>query len=155
MLEIALFGEPRFLFEGRPHAFAAPPKTLPLLAYLLLQRNVRLPRENVAGLLWPDDDEETARANLRRHIHYIRQTLPPGEWILSDRSAVQWNPHAAWRLDVADFEQQSRVAALRAAATKLYAGDLYKSCDEEWLYFERERLRNFQLANLSALSNEA
>jgi len=92
---------------------------------------------------------------LRRHIHYIRQTLPPGEWILSDRAAVQWNLNTAWRLDVADFEQQSRVAALRAAATKLYAGDLYKSCDEEWLYFERERLRNVQLANLSALAHEA
>lgn len=155
MLEIGLFGEPRFVFEGRPHPFTAPPKALPLLAYLLLQRNVRHLRENVAGLLWPDDDEESARTNLRRHIHYVRNALPPGEWVLADRASVRWNPDAPWRLDVADFEQQSKVPSLRESATTLYAGDLYNSCDEEWLYFERERLRNVQLANLSALSHEA
>jgi len=108
MLEIALFGEPRFTFEGRNHAFVAPPKALPLLVYLLLRRNTAVSRETLAGTLWPDDDEETARANLRRHIHYVRGALPAGEWIIADRRTVQWNPDAPWRLDVAEFEQQSK-----------------------------------------------
>lgn len=155
MLEIALFGEPRFLIEGRPHAFVAPPKTLPLLAYLLLHRNTPVAREELAGIFWPDADEDTARANLRRHLHYVRKSLPPGEWLHVDGKTVQWNAEAAYRLDVAEFEQQSKLPQMRSFAAKLYRGDLYRTCEEEWLYFERERLHSMQIGNLAALAQDA
>lgn len=155
MLEIALFGEPRFTAGGRPHSFVAPPKALPLLAYLLLHRNAPSARDSLAGLLWPESDEETARANLRRHLHYVRKALPPGEWLRIDGKSVQWNAEAPYRLDVAEFEQQSKIAQMRPLAAKLYAGDLYRACEEEWLYFERERLRNMQVGNLAALAQDA
>lgn len=155
MLEIGLFGEPSFTVDGRPHAFVAPPKALPLLAYLLLHRNAPVARESVAGVMWPEVDEETARANLRRHLHYIRKALPAGEWLRVDGKTVQWNPDAPYRLDAAEFEQQSKLPQMRRLAVKLYRGDLYSACEEEWLYFERERLRNMQIGNLAALAQDA
>lgn len=155
MFEIALFGEPRFTIDRRPHAFVAPPKALPMLAYLLLHRNTPIARETLACLLWPESDEETARTNLRRHLHYLRKTLPEGEWLRIDSKSVQWNADAPYWFDVAEFEQQSKIAQMRPLAVKLYAGDLYRGCEEEWLYFDRERLRNMQISNLAALAEDA
>lgn len=155
MLEIALFGEPVFTVDGRPHSFVAPPKTLPLLAYLLLHRNAPSARESLAGIFWPDCDEETARANLRRHLHYLRKAMPGGEWLRVDGKTVQWNAGAQYRLDIAEFEQQSNIAQTRQLAVKLYRGDFYRACEEEWIYFERERLRNMQLNNLAALAHDS
>jgi len=91
--------------------FNAPPKTLPLLAYLLLHRNGPVPRQSLSFLFWPDETEETARANLRRHLHWLRQSLPaPAEghpWLLNDAKSLQWNLEANYRLDVAEFERLS------------------------------------------------
>lgn len=156
MLEIFLFGEPRLVYRGREQSFEAPPKAMPLLAYLLLHRQSAIPREAVAQTLWPDATEEEARANLRRHIHYVRKALPEGDWVLATTRTLQWNPDAPYRVDVGEFEQQSRVEPLRKFAVQLYAGDLLQRyLDDEWLLFERERLRNLQLGNLSSLIAQA
>ena len=155
MLDICLLGEPSFLFERRPHAFSAPPKTLPLLCLLLLRRGGPVSREQLAGLLWPEIDEEDARTNLRRHLHYLQNTLPPGQWMLADRKSVQWNPDAPYRLDVAEFERQSKYAQLRKDASELYRGDLAAGCDDEALFYDRDRLRTLQLNNLAALCADA
>jgi DNA-binding SARP family transcriptional activator len=39
-----------------------------LLAFLILNANIRHRRERLAGLLWPDVPEEDARRNLRRAL---------------------------------------------------------------------------------------
>lgn len=46
---IHLLGQPRFTLFGQPHRFSAPPRTLPLLAYLLLNREAYLTREHRAS----------------------------------------------------------------------------------------------------------
>ncbi len=136
--------------DGRPAPFRGPPKTVPLLAYLLLRRGLVVPRADVAYALWPDVPNESARANLRRHLGYLQAALPPGAWIDGDAKHVRWQGEAG--VDVADFEALSADERGRAAAAELYAGDLLESCDdEEWLLAERERLRDIQLANLSSL----
>jgi len=151
-------GRVRFRLLGRfgleidrqPAPFRGPPKTVPLLAYLLLRRGLVIPRADVAFALWPDAPNDTARANLRRHLRYLQAALPPGAWIDGDAKHVRWHGEAA--VDVAEFEALSADEHGRAAAVELYGGDLLASCeDEEWLVAERERLRAIQLANLSAL----
>src|SRR5712692_9569319 len=95
VLRVYLFGQPRFDFNGLPLKFSVLPKTLPLCAYLLLQRAQPVARDTVAFTLWPDRPESGARANLRRHLHDLRRALPGGQsqpaWILSDADTVQWN----------------------------------------------------------------
>lgn len=130
---------------GKPLPFNAPPRTLPLLAYLLLHRNEAIPRQSLSFLLWPDDSEESARANLRRHLHWLRRSLPAppagGAWLRSDAKSVQWNLEAEYWLDVAEFERLSAADECLSQAVELYQGDLLVDLYDDWILNERERLR--------------
>lgn len=156
-LEIRLFGEPVFSFDGKPWRFAPPPRALPLLVYLALHPGMPVGRTRLAALLWPDDAEETARANLRRHLHQLQRALPPCEpgWICAQGSSVWWNPEACARIDAVEFERLAQDERSQAAAVALYRGDLAEPLYDEWLIAERERLRALQLDLLHGLGIRA
>ena len=65
-LRIHLFGKPQRILDSSPLKFNAPPKTLPLLAYLLLHRKQTLERQTVSFALWPDDSESDAVDSLEQ-----------------------------------------------------------------------------------------
>lgn len=155
MLQVYLFGALRLVTDGAPHTFHGLPKTLPIFAYLLLHRRRPLKRARLACTFWADESEETARANLRRHLHDLRHALPPspsGPWLLSEGDAVQWNPVAPCWLDVAEFERFSAAPDTLAAAIPLYTGDLLPEIYDDWSFFERERLRDLFFADLERLT---
>jgi predicted ATPase/DNA-binding SARP family transcriptional activator len=157
MLRLFFFGQPRFEFDEQPLKFSVLPKTLPLLGYLLLHRAQPVARDTLAFTLWPDQTETGARANFRRHLHDLRRALPAGQsmltWILSDAETVQWNPAAIVWLDVAEFERASAGGTLTvlAEAVALYSGDLLETLYDDWIFSERERLRNLYLSTLNLL----
>lgn len=159
MLQICFFGHPRFFLDGTPFKFVAPPRTLPLLACLLLNRDAELRRDSLAFKLWPDSSEEDARTDLRRHLNYLKKALPPAPddrpWVLADADTVQWNARASFLFDVADFENASTNPDERSAAVDLYSGDLLEILYDDWLFEPRERLRNRFLDCLSALLLES
>lgn len=159
ILRIALLGAARFAGPGGAFAFSAPPRTLPLLAYLLLHREPLIPRERLAAAIWPDADESDGRSNLRRHLQYLQRALPPPDpeqpWLIGGSRTLHWNRACSYEFDVEEFERLSASPAGRAQALELYSGDLLEACDDEWLYYERERLRNLQLANYAELIAEA
>lgn len=151
-MRLYLFGPLRVADDGRPLALAAPPRTAPLLAYLALQSAPR-DRRSVAAALWPDTDPDEARANLRRHLHYLRRALPePGgaPWLLADGSRIGLNPEALIWVDVHAFEGAERAGDLSNAAA-LYTDHLLPDLDDEWLLPQRERLRDLLLTVLMAL----
>jgi DNA-binding SARP family transcriptional activator/tetratricopeptide (TPR) repeat protein len=158
-LRIYLLGQPRFVSAGEPYRFAAPPKALSLVAYLLVHRSVPLSREKLAFTLWEDDTEDGARANFRRHLHHIQKALPQAPpdvpWIIADADAVQWNPASDYWLDVAEFDRLAKAPASRTEAVEQYGGDLLDTLYDEWLLPERDRLRNLFLATLAELLIEA
>ncbi len=144
MLRVHLFGRPRLSVDDVPFPIAGRPKVVPLLAYLLLHRTAPLARRAVAYALWPDDPEEAARANLRRHLRYAEAALPAARdapWILASPTTVQWNPAAPLVLDVDELERLGALPERRADALRLYAGDLLADVDEPWIEPVRERLR--------------
>ncbi len=145
MLQIYLFGALRLVAAGAPHAFRGLPKTLPLFAYLLLHRRQPFKRERLAFTFWPDESEDAARSNLRRHLHDLRRALPAlpamTPWLLTEVDTVQWNPAAPFWLDVAEFERLSAAPDTLAAAVPLYTGDLLPELYDDWIFFERERLQ--------------
>jgi DNA-binding SARP family transcriptional activator len=155
MLTIQLFGNPNLAFQNQPLKFQAPPKTLPLLAYLLLHRAHPIGRQQLAFALWPDETEADARSNLRRHLHQLQRALPfptPEQpWLLLDASSVCWNPQADFWLDVAEFERLAANPETLTDAVRLYAGDLLETIYDDWLFFERERLRECYLTSLGQL----
>ncbi|MBV9270226.1 MAG: AAA family ATPase [Candidatus Eremiobacteraeota bacterium] len=155
-LRIRLFGTPQFFVGDDPWRFAAPPKTLPLLAYLIVRRDKSVSRQTVAFALWPDDDEPAARANLRRHLHYLQASFPQADdekpWILMDgRTAIQWNVNAPCNIDVEAFERLSRNDELLEEAIALYTGDLLEDITDDSIESDRQRLRDLQALNLSKL----
>jgi len=86
-----------------------------LLAYLLLHREVPLPRPDLAFLLWPDSTERQARTNLRHLLHNLRRALPHLDRFLEvSPRTVQWRADAPFWLDIAAFEQAVRQAAVES-----------------------------------------
>jgi predicted ATPase/DNA-binding SARP family transcriptional activator len=143
-LEIRLLGAPEFAWCGAAFRFAAPPRTLPLLAWLLLHRRAPLARDAVAFAFWPDALEEDARSDLRRHLYYLTKALPPqnGEpWLVTDKKTIAWNARAAVAFDVTDFERLCGDEATLDDAVRLYRGPLLEGFDDEWIEPERERLQ--------------
>ena len=128
---------------------------LPLLAFLVLNRGAPVPRQFLAFTLWPDADEETARANLRRNLYILTQALPAAPrdkpWIAVKAQSLQWNPKAEVTIDVDDFETLSDAENTLDAAVDLYAGDLFESLYFDWVFPERERLHALFVEDLTKL----
>ena len=155
MLKIFLFGHIHVQIDGLPLKLTAPPKTIPLWAYLLLKRSTPIPRDTLAYTLWPDEPDTAARANLRRHLHQLQRMLPDAPldrpWLNITPEIVQWNPNAAAWLDVAEFEHFSAAKETLDSAVRIYVSDLLEDIDDDWLFFERERLRNLFVTDLIQL----
>jgi DNA-binding SARP family transcriptional activator len=123
------------------------------LAYLLLNRTAPVSREYLAFLLWPDDEETTARTKLRATISDLLKALPQpaSDLIEVDTERLQWNPAAPVWLDVDEFEAAARDPARAREAIELYRGDLLPELYEDWLDALRERHRNAYLRCLTDL----
>ena len=136
-----------------------------LLAYLLLHRQARQPRQRIAFLFWPDTSEAQAQTNLRQLLHHLRRAwLAADDYLEIEARSLAWKDTADCQVDAIEFEQAADLAAqavqtapadaARAAlvnAVDLYGGDLLPACYEDWLLSERERLRQSYLEALEQL----
>ena len=125
-------------------------KTAALFAYLCLHAPSGRDhaREELADLLWPDDDPARARASLRVALAFIRRVLEPppapsGSVLVASRFHVRLRSEAV-RADVHDFEAALRgrdPAAVAEALTRYReSGPFLPGVYEEWALQERERL---------------
>ncbi len=146
-LDVRLFGHLEVALDGERVALATPRKSLQVLAYLLLHRSSAVSREYLAFLLYPDDDEGSARAKLRATLSELAKVLPqPVErYVTIDTDKVAWNPAASVWIDVEAFEQDAGDPNRLAEAIDLYRGDLLPEVYDEWLDVIRERLRDAYL----------
>ncbi|MFQ5594437.1 MAG: BTAD domain-containing putative transcriptional regulator [Anaerolineae bacterium] len=146
-------------------------KVRALFAYLILHPGIAPSRDRLAGLLWPEKSDETARRNLRQAVYNLRTTLPhsdtPEPPILTTHQNVQFNPETDYWLDITAFEDRIRRGMSVSAgigpsdladASELYRGDFLAgffvsdSPDfEHWLLYEQERLREMAIQALRRL----
>ncbi|HPH97375.1 MAG TPA: AAA family ATPase [Anaerolineaceae bacterium] len=145
MLSIYLLGQPHLSWNGEALAFNAPPRTLPLLAYLLIHRNQVLDRLQVAMQIWPDVSEQDARTNLRRHLHWLGKALPEVQpekpWLISTSNTLRWNAESPYWLDIEAFENFAQNPDTYPQAVALYQGSLLENLYDDWIFLEQERLR--------------
>jgi DNA-binding SARP family transcriptional activator/tetratricopeptide (TPR) repeat protein len=144
-LRIALLGQPRVLCAQGTRAFPLPRKTLNVLAYLILHRKRPPTRESLAFALFPDEEEDTARASLRRNLSYLLSSLPrapeSSRFVSATDERVAWNPESPAVVDVVAFEDA--VASGRDGdAIAEYGGELLPTLYDDWTMRDRERLRD-------------
>ncbi len=156
-LDIKLFGHFEAALDGEPLRFATPRKTLQVLAYCLLHRGAPVSREYLAYLLYPDDEEGSARAKLRATLSDLQKLLPrPADrYVTIDAEKIEWNSEAPVSLDVDRFSEAAADPERLGEAIDLYRGDLLPEVYDEWLDAIRERLRNGYLRCLSERVSQA
>lgn len=154
--------------EGRQLRAFESQRVRALLAYLALHRRRLFSRDHLAGLLWPERDEEASRRNLRQAIYNLKAALPSGAevspYIRADNLEIGFDPQADYWLDVEAFEDALQVGGSAAEthdlvrAAQLYRGDLLAGfflrdapAFEEWMVTEQERLRELGLDSLRLL----
>ena len=122
-----------------------------LVAYLLINRHLPIPRAQLASTLWPESTDAQALTNLRRELHLLRRALPePDALIRLENRTVQWRPDGPFRFDVSEFEaavergRQGDLASFEEAL-RLYDGPLLPTCYDDWIGPDRERLHGLHL----------
>ena len=144
-VDLRLLGYPRLEIDGREVDFRLQ-KGLALIAFVAEAR-APIARDAVSALLWPDLDEDAARARLRRTLHRIRQAFG-AEFIAADRISLRFDPAVRFSMDAAAFEAACDEDRF-ADAVQLYHRDFLSGlslagCEEfeEWAFFRREALRS-------------
>jgi predicted ATPase/Tfp pilus assembly protein PilF len=162
-LELSLLGTVAITQNGEPVSGQIPAKSQALLCYLAVT-GCPHSREKLAGLLWGDKSEASARANLRKSLSTLGQLF--GDALIISRQTVAFNRDSAYRLDVEVFEAAlaeddpaPEKLELLLEAVVLYRGDFLEGLSvrealgfEEWLLSERERLRQMAIQALHRLS---
>ncbi len=106
-LVINLLGSFQVSLDGKPVSGFDSDKVRGLLAYLVVEADQPHRRERLAGLLWPDYPEGSARTNLRSALANLRkiigdhQAQPP--FLLITRQTIQFNRASDAWLDVHQF----------------------------------------------------
>ncbi|MBE1281868.1 MAG: response regulator [Rhodobacteraceae bacterium] len=126
---------------------SAPKKSKALFAYLL-QRGERGARaDQLAELLWGDEQDETVkRTRLHHAIAMLRKTLGGKEFILRTGEYYSLVPPSGTWIDISSFEQLCNRAKVLAksgvddgaitlldAADRLYTGDLFEDLLPEYV----------------------
>ena len=101
-LTLHLLGTPGIARDGAPVAVDTR-KATALLAYLAVTGRSHA-REALAALLWPEYDDEHARAALRRTLSTLRAALDAPHLVI-DRDTVSLNPGAGFWVDVTEFRR--------------------------------------------------
>ena len=143
-LEVKLLGRFDVSHDGKTIAITSRPAQS-LFAYLILSAGTAHRREKLAGLLWPDSLEETARDNLRHALWRVRKALPSNsaaEYMLTDDLSITFNASADYWLDVNQLEKLSEDASADELMAVLseYQGELLPGFYDEWVLLEREHL---------------
>jgi DNA-binding SARP family transcriptional activator len=140
--------------HGRP--LDSPPSTRRLIAYLGL-RGVS-GRAETAGILWPESSERHARGCLRTalwRLHRLTEyQIVTGDEVLSLCPEVGVDVaqlvSAAHRALVPPDE--TVIEHIQAPMRSLIEGELLPGWYDDWVLFERERLRQLRLHALEALA---
>jgi len=163
-LSLTLFGVPQ-ITHGDRQLVLQRRKDLALLVYLVVTAQPHS-RDTLATLLWPDADQSTARANIRKSLSRIKSDLG-ADVLLATNNQVALNPDISLWLDVYQFHayvEQARKhnhglqgkdrplcnecqTALQEAV-QLYRGDFMEgfslpdsSTFDEWQFFQTDGYR--------------
>jgi len=144
MLEVRLLGKFDIHHSKKPITIASRPAQS-LFAYLILNAGTSHRREKLAGMLWPDSLEETARDNLRHALWRMRKALEAASstrFLHADDVTISFKESSDYWLDATELEKLSESASADELIAVLseYEGELLPGFYDEWVVLEREHL---------------
>lgn len=159
-LKVFLFKSLKILSDRGEALEIGSPKVNSLFAYLVLNRNAGVDRQQLAFTFWPDSLETNARRSLRQYLHRVRRQFDEGgegdDVLLTEGNTVQINPETDLWVDVEEFLQcirpDSSLAELQSAVS-LYSGDLLANIYDDWCQDERVRLGKLYVNSLGRVSS--
>ncbi len=145
MLEVRLIGKFDVRWDGKSVTLSSR-AAQSLFAYLILTVGTLHRREKLAGMFWPDESEEKARAYLRNEIWRIRKALPHTskvDYLIADNLTVGFNQSSSYRLDVDGLRNLSDNSSADELihALSSYQRELLPGFYEDWIVLEREHLQ--------------
>lgn len=169
-LTIQLFGTFLAALDGKQVSGFDSDKVRALLSYLAIESDRPQRREKLAGLLWPEFSERSARTNLRRALSNLRlligdqDTSPP--YLHVTRQTIQFNAESDSEVDVSTFSQlvegaggQMPTIEQLEDAINLYQGSFLEGFSipdsvgfEEWVVVTREKLQGRALRAMTRLA---
>jgi predicted ATPase/DNA-binding SARP family transcriptional activator len=177
-LSISLLGSFQVTLDGNPVRTFESDKVRAMLAYLVAEAGQPHRRESLAGLLWPERPERSARQNLSQALYNLRQSIgdrdaaPP--FLLVTTDSIQFNRSSDHWLDVAAFanglagcdqhdkgivETCEQCGEQLQQAVSLYRGDFMtgfsldgSAAFEEWVLVRQEQHRRQMLDALHRLA---
>jgi DNA-binding SARP family transcriptional activator len=176
-LTISLLGPFRVALGGEPITAFESDKVRALLAYLAVETDRPHRRETLAGLLWPEWPERSARHNLSQALSNLRRAIGGSDaafpFFLVSQQTIQFNADSDHTLDATtvatlledckghdhdDAETCDQCMDRLQKAVALYEGDFLEGFSlgdspafEEWAILQRERLHRLGLDALSRL----
>jgi WD40 repeat protein/serine/threonine protein kinase/two-component SAPR family response regulator len=170
-LEIRLFGPFQVKLVGATPSGFDSDKVRALLAYLAMEGGRPHRREKLAGILWPEFTERSARTNLRRALANLRQVIgdhqanPP--FLKITRQTIQFNSDSDAWVDADAFLKAVTPSSGRwpdfselEEAVMWYRGAFLEGFSipdgaafEEWALVTRESLQRELLATLQRLTD--
>src|SRR6266496_1501023 len=161
MLEVRLLGTFDIRYKKKTLNIPSRPAQS-LFAYLILSAGTAHRREKLAGLLWPDSLEETARDNLRHALWRMRKALESvsaTRFLHADDVAISFKESSDYWLDATELEKLNDNASTDELIAVLsnYQGELLPGFYDDWVISEREHLSSIyehQMARLMSLLQE-
>ncbi len=149
MLDVRLLGKFEIKRDGK--LVTIPSRSAQtLFAYLVLTVGTAHRREKLAGMLWPNSTEESARDYLRHSLWKIRKVIEPvtskskpDPYIITDDIHISFNSDSKFSLDVETIKDVNENASTKELtnALSLYEGELLPGFYDDWVLLEREHLQ--------------
>ena len=150
---VLLFGDPHVVCDQ--NRLEVPDGSKRLLAFVALSAG-RIDRGYAAGSLWPTSGDQRAAGNLRSALWRLKSAgidvLESDKWALTLRRRTVVDVGVVW-------EWATRLVDGSAAQDDLFVAnwrgntlDLLPTWSDDWVIFERERIRQRLLHGLEALS---
>jgi DNA-binding SARP family transcriptional activator len=167
ILQITLFGGVHITYNNWQTEVMLTRESQALLAYLLLHRHRLHSRDVLAGVFWGEQSQEKARGSLNTALWKLKKALEP-EGIPSGTylknccpGDIGFNQSSKYWLDIEVFEREVNQtlscnfqtveypqASSLDSTLELYQGELLEGFYDNWVLWERERLRTLYLKGL-------
>jgi len=148
MRRVSLLGEQAIVDEADGAVVTRSPRSVALVAFLVVHAGIPQPRQRIAELFWPDSAEPQALTNLRRELHHLRHALG-GDCLVVTAKDLCWRDGDGVRVDVRELEVAHAAAIdggddalLRYAPDAIagYHGEFLPGIADEWVLQPRAEL---------------